>query len=314
MEKEMNFWDLCVTIAHGIGRGIAALWNVLARMIRLTYRYWYIVITLTVLGIAAAIFHTRPDNIMYRVNATALINGASMMQFEEAFQPLRSVSLLPQDAAINSYLYRKNAQHFDLYRVIDAKADGTADFVDFKRKIKVTDTVNVQMQDRVNIQFRIQRCDFHLVPEIEKALLDMLNSNEELQQAYAVYLKNLQEEAAFNHRQAIKLDSLTSTYYYNAGSAAMTTDGAGISFNGDRKIRLFLKDIYKQQLHTQLTDYKLQLATAPVVLENHFTVDPKPVKSRMYWLVICFLLGWGGGCLLAEIIDKRKALSAWLKA
>ena len=310
----MNFWDLCVTIAHGIGRGIVALWNVLARMIRLTYRYWYIVITLIVLGIAAAIFHTRPDNIQYRVNATALINGASMLQFEEAFQPLRSCALLPDDAAINPYIYQRRVQAFELFRVVDAKRDGTADYVDFNRKSSPKDTVNVQMQDRVNIQFRVQGYTIPEIPQIEKAVLDMLNSNENLQQAYVAYVKNLQEEAAFNHRQAIKLDSLTSTYYYNAGSAAMTTNGAGISFNGDRKIRLFLQDIYKQQLHTQLTDYKLQFATAPVVLENHFTIDPKPVKSRMFWILVCFLLGWCGGCLLAEMIDKRKALSAWLKA
>ena len=310
----MNFWDLCVTIAQGIGRGIVAIWHVVERMIRLTYRYWYIVITLIVLGIAAAIFHTRPDNIMYRVNATALINGASMLQFEEAFQPLRSGALLPADAAISPYIYGRRAQSFDLFRVIDSKADGTADFVDFKRKIKVTDTINVQMHDRVNIQFRVQGYTIPLIPEIEKAVLDMLNSNEALQQAYAVYLKNLQEEAAFNHRQAVKLDSLTSAYYYNAGATTTTTDKSGIYFNGDRKIRLFLKEIYKQQLHTQLTDYKLELATAPVVLENHFTLDPKPVKSRLFWIIVCFFLGWGGGCVLAEIVDKRKALSAWLKA
>lgn len=314
--NEMNFWDLCVTIARAIGRGIKALWQVLARMIRLTWRYWYIVVTLIVLGIAAAIFHTRPDNIIYRVNATALINGASMLQFEEAFQPLRSACLLPPDAAINPYIYGRRAQSFDLYRIIDAKGDGTADYVDFKRKSSATDTVKVQMLDRVNIQFRVQGYSIPLIPEIEQAVLELLNSNEGLQQAYEVYLKNLQEEVAFNHRQTVKLDSLTSTYYYNAGTMNVTSDksGTGVNFYGDRKIRLFLRDIYAQQLHTQLGDYKLQLATAPVVLENHFTVDPQPVKSRMYWIIVCFLLGWCGGCLIAELIDKRKAICAWLKA
>ena len=311
----MNFWDLCVACGRAIGRACVAIGHVLARMVRLTWRYWYIVVTMVVLGIAAALFHTRPDNIVYRVNATALINGASMLQFEEAFQPLRSACLLPPDAAINPYIYRKNARSFDLFRVVDALGNGTADYVDFKRKSSPTDTVKVQMQDRVNIQFCVQGCNIHLIPEIEQAVLDLLNSNEGLQQAYTVYLQNLQEEVAFNHRQAVKLDSLTSTYYYNAGTIAMASDnnGTGVNFYGDRKIRLFLNDIYKQQLHTQLGDYKLQFATAPVVLENHFAVDSKPVKSRMFWVVVCFLLGWGGGCLLADIIDKRKELIAWLK-
>ena len=71
--------------------------------------------------------------------------------------------------------------------------------------------------------------------------------------------------------------------------------------------------IYEQQKHTQLGDYRLQLATAPVVLENHFTLDPKPVNERKKCLFLFVLMGWIGGCVLAELIDKRKAICAWLK-
>ena len=71
---------------------------------------------------------------------------------------------------------------------------------------------------------------------------------------------------------------------------------------------------YKQQQHMQQGDYRLQLATAPVVLENHFTAFPRPVNGRLKYGVLFLLLGWALGCLIAEIIDKRKALSAWLKA
>ena len=63
MEKEMNFFDLCVACGRAIGRACVALWHVLERMIRLTYRYWYIVITLIVLALACAVYLTRKDNI-----------------------------------------------------------------------------------------------------------------------------------------------------------------------------------------------------------------------------------------------------------
>jgi len=145
----------------------------------------------------------------------------------------------------------------------------------------------------------------------------MLNANPEMQQSYEAYIKNLREEVAFNHRQAAKLDSLTSVYYYNTSAPVQTNDRSGntngINFYGDRKVRLFLKDIYKQHQHLQNKDYRLQLATAPVVLENHFAVDPKPVLGRKKCLAISFLLGWCLACLIAEIIDKRKTIYAWLK-
>ena len=313
----MNFWDLCVAIGRAIGQGFVLLGRALGRMVRLTYRYWWLVIPIVVLAVAFAIFHTRKDNIVYKVNATALVNGASLMQFEEAFQPLRTGRLLPPEAAISHYLRGEcRAQQFTTFNIVDALGDGTANYVDFKRKSNPTDTVKVQMQDRVNIQFRVQAANMENIPAIEAALLDYLNSNEALQQAYEVYLKNLREEVAFNHRQALKLDSLTSNYYYGSALSAnpMTNAEGGVYFNSDRKVRLFLKDIYAQHQRLQLWDYKLQLATAPVVLENHFAVDSKPVMTRTKGVLIFFLLAWIGSCIVAELIDRRKTICAWLKA
>ena len=180
-------------------------------MIRLTYRYWYIVVTLVVLAIALAIYHTRPKNIKYRVNAIAMVNGASMQQFEKAFAPLQSGQLLPPDAKIAPYMRWKQAGCFDVFRVVDVHHDGVADYIDFKRKSSPKDTTEVQMQDRVCIQFQTPAIFVPMIPEIEEAILELLNGNEALQQAHVLYLENLREEVAFNHRQAVKLDSLTKT-------------------------------------------------------------------------------------------------------
>ena len=33
-----------------------------------------------------------------------------------------------------------------------------------------------------------------------------------------------------------------------------------------------------------------------------------------WWIILLFLfLGWALGCLIAEIIDKRKTIASWLK-
>ena len=309
----MNFWDLCVAFGNAIGRGCAACGRLLARMLRLTYRYWWIVLTLTVLAVAGALYYTRFDNITFRVNAIAMLNGPSVQQFEKAFVPVQT-NMMDRDAVIYTYTGPMKAFAFDSYRVVDCLHNGVADYIDFQRKSSPTDTVKVQMKDRVCIQFRMKAKNLHLLPEVEQALMDYLNSNEAMQGAYSAYLPNLQEEVAFNHRQALKLDSLTSAYYFGNVTSAqpVKAEGSGLNFYGDRRVRLFLKDIYEQQRHLQLGDYRIQLATAPVTLENHFVIDPKPVNGRMKCVVLFFLLGWIGGCLLAETIDKRKAIYAWL--
>jgi len=311
----MNFFDLCVACGRAIGRGCKACWQLFLHMLQLTYRYWWIVLIPVILGIAAALYYTRLDNLTYKANAVALLNGPSVQQFEQAYAPLRSGQLLPEDAAIKPFVLSKEARSFETYRVIDCLNDGTEDFVDFKRKSSPTDTVKVQMQDRLCLQFRIKHRDLEKVAEVEKALLDFLNANPAMQQSYVPYYANLREEVAFNHRQAQKLDSLTSHYYYYTPSSTVPPAyvGNGVNFYGERRIHLFLEKIYEQQEHMQLVDYRMQLATAPVVLENHFSLDPKPVNGRMKFLVIFFLLGWIGGCTLAELIDRRKAICAWLK-
>lgn len=315
--KEMNFIDLCAAIGRGIGNACAACGRLLAQMVRLSYRYWWLVGTVLVLAAAAALYYTRKDNITYKLNAIALLNGPSVQQFEQAYAPLRTGKLMMPGSAIEPLIGEKKVSAFQAFRVVDCLNDGMADYVDYKHKSSPTDTINVQMSDRLNLQFRVKARDLALVPEIEQAVLAYLNADAAMQQSYAVYLKNLHEEVAFDHRQAMKLDSLTSQYYFNnpaIGTADSRAYNNGVAFYGDRRIRLFLDDIYEQHKHLQLTDYRMQLATAPIVLENHFTVYPKPVNGRMKCLILFLLMGWIGGCVLAELIDKRKALNAWLKA
>ena len=123
MERELNFFDLCVLTGRAIGRGCAALGRLLGHMIRLTYRYWWIVITLVILAVAAALYYTREENTIYKANAVAFLNGVSIQQFEQAYAPMHSSQLLPDEAAIKPYLCSREAFGFETYRVIDCLHD-----------------------------------------------------------------------------------------------------------------------------------------------------------------------------------------------
>ena len=315
MEKEMNFFDLCVACGRAIGRGCKALWQLCSRMIRLTYRYWWLVITLVILAVAAAFYYSRYDNLKFRVSAVALLNGPTIPQFEKALAPVTTGQMLPENARIAGYIYSHVVSDFKTYRVIDCKDDGTPDYVDYKNKVALTDTLKVPMTDRLCVQFCIKVRDMGALPDIEKSILELVNRNPALQQSYQVYLPNLCEQVAFNHRQWNKLDSLTSHYYYRGrlGESENLRDGMVMVNNSDWKVRLFLDEVYAQQAHTEQGDYRLKLAYAPVTLENHFAVDSAPSNSRRKCLPVGLLLGWIIGCAIAELIDRRKAVAAWLK-
>lgn len=314
MDKEMNFFDLCVACGHAIGNVCKWFVNLLAEMCRLTYRLWWVVGLVVIMAIVAALYYTRESNLKFRFNAVAMLNGPSIQQFEQAYIPLKSPLTLPENAAITPYVKKQEVTEITTFRVIDCLDDGVADYIDFKDKSSPTDTVEVQMQDRICLQFCVKQRNLALVPEIERAILAYLNANDALQKAYETYLPNLQSEADFNHRQALKLDSLTSNYYFYHPSSAqpMNYNGNGVNFYGDRRVRLFLTEIYNQQEHMEKLDQRLQLATAPITLENHFSINPSPVNGRIKSLVLFFLFGWIAGCALAALIEQRKAIKEWL--
>lgn len=314
--KEMNFFDLCVACGRAIGRGCVALGRLLGHMLRLTYRYWWIVITMVVLAAAAALYYTREENTIYKANAIAFLNGVSIQQFEQAYAPFRSSKLLPEDSRLLQLMQEKKVSYFNTYRVIDCLGDDVADKIDFSGNSSPTDTVNVQMQDRICLQFRIKSRHLDLLPEVEQGILSILNANEALQRAYQVYLQGMEDQVKFNHSQLVKLDSLTTHYYFHGhpGSEPLGTVREGMVFMGDWRVHLFLEEIYDHQAHTDLMDHRMQFVTAPVVLANHFTLDPKPVNERKKILFLFVLMGWIGGCVLAELLDKRKAINEWLKA
>lgn len=314
-QREMNFFDLCVAFAHVVAKGFKALWQLLLRMVRISYQLWWVVIPCVLICVAAALYYSRPTNLKYRVNAVALLNGISIQQFEQSFAMLSLVNQMPKDATITPYIKEKTVTNFKLYKVIDCMHDGTADFIDYDDNSSPTDTLSVQMQDRIAMQFCIKDCNLSLLPDIESGMMQFLNDNSIFQNTYNTYINNLKNKVAFNHSQAVKLDSLTTQYYFNNNflNKKMAGVGNGVTFVSDWRVDLFLDDIYDQQEQLQIDDNRLQLATAPVALENHFVVDSKPLNSRNKCIVIFFLLGWIGGCVLATLIRYRQSIFAWLK-
>lgn len=316
MEKETNFFDLCVICGRGIGRALKAFIRMVGQMCRLTVRLWWIVVPVLALAIGLGLYMTRPTKITYKVNAVAFLNGVSVNQFEQSFAPLRSARMLDPNAAITPYVTERRATKFATFRVIDAKADGIADYIDFRGKSSPTDTVCVQMDDRLCIQFRVEGDDVEAVPQIEQAILEWLNSNDAMQTSFAAYQTNMKNKVAFNHRLETYLDSLAKRYCMESSlqRSAFKYENRAQVLSSESKIDLtFRKEIEKQQLHVQLDDVRYQFATAPVTLENHFVVESEPLNGRGKMLPQFILLGWIIGCAIAEIVYKRKAICAWMK-
>jgi len=317
-QKEMNLFDLCAAIGRGIGQGMKWVIKLFGRMIRLTYRQWWVILIVILLATAAALYYSRKENRMYKVNAVAVLNGATKdvvareylalnqanSQFE--YQNLQHVlGLSPEIAA--------SISNFETFDVIDILGDSTIDVIDYEQDISITDTLYVRLPHMVALRYRTKLPD--ATPQVQEAILNYLNTREYIRSPHTQFHANLERASLFHHEQLEKLDSLTTEFYFanNQMPQIGTSMWQSGFMLGAREINLFLEDIWMEIDQLQPTDMRLALAGAPVVLQSPFVVEAKAVNGIIKCLAIALILGWLLGLVFAALVENRKEILRWLK-
>ena len=309
MDNELNLFDLFLLAWRGCKRAVKALWRTFMCAMHLTIRKWWISLPVLAIFIAGALIFTRKDNLTYKVYAVAKLNGPTLNLFNEVFRPLQSGVFFNEPPEVAQYIYNHTARRFETFPVIDCLRDNIIDYVDFDRDVKPTDTVNWQMRDHICIQFRAKYRDLGQVPTIERELLSYFNGNESMQHAYRAALPVMERKVQFCHTQIEKLDSLTSSFYFNNKELSLQESSNNTIITGEqsaRSMELFLPAIYEHIDYTQKVDVQRSTYTAPIALESHFAVNPDPVNSRAKMLVIFILAGWIVSLAIAWGVEKRE--------
>jgi len=319
MEREMNFFDLCVTFCRAIGRGIKAVGKLLAQMIRITYRQWWIVLIVIVAAIVLANVYARKENRAYKVETIAVLNGPTLELTEQVYRPLsQPLSAELSETRNLSALLQLSGEDldgvsgFDLFPVIDCKHDSTMDYVDYRKSSSSSDTTNIRMPNRVCLQFRTKNIE--KAPVVANALIAYLNNNPSMQCAFEHKRVIAERKAKFAKDQVEKLDSLTTAFYFQQGQGNQAQAGMwekGVVL-GRREIKLFTGAIYNEIDRYTKLDYDLMYCTAPVVPQNDFFINPHAVNSPVKMSVIALFIGWIIGCIIAAIVEQRKRIYEWL--
>jgi len=314
---EMNLWDVCKSIARGIADTGKALLRLLANMIRLTYRFWWITGITIAIAIACSLYYTRESNRRYKATAIVCINGPAVSEVQNWYEALEQnfpahmteeqtlISRLGLDAEQAAAL-----SHFRSFRVIDCMHDGTADYVDMKNRNNGTDTLQVRMEDQLALQFQTK--DPKHLHQAEEAIMAYLNSNPQFQESFRQYHANATRQWQFDRQQIEKLDSLTSLFYQAASGIQTQTPSVNMAM-GKREVVLFLDDIEEYFHRKDLRDHRYTLCTAPLTLQGHFVAAPRAVNGPLKCLALALIIGWCIGCILALMWEKRKQISAFLK-
>lgn len=318
-QREMNLFDLCHAIARGIGKGIKWLVWRLGDMLRLSFRQWWIVLIVVALCLAAALYYSREGNRLYKVDVVANLNGITNNMVRAEFERLNKAFYLTEQQNLATMLnidgeLANGTCRFETFDVIDLLADTTIDMVDYNRSTPMMDTLYARVPNMVAMRFRTKHPN--RVPELENAILNYLNTRPYFQSLYETYYKGLEREARFHRDQVEKLDSLTSVFYFsqnNREQVQMKVWESGMVV-GRREIDLFLEDVYLEMRESEYINARLTVATAPVVLQSHFVINPLAVNGPWKMSAIAIVVGWLLGLMVAALVENRKRILAWLQS
>ena len=316
-QKEMNLFDLCAVVARGVGQAAVWLLKLLGQMIRLAYRQWWIVLIVMVLAVAAALYYSREDNRIYKVNAVAVLNGPTKDLVEQEYKALNQANTTFEHQNLESILglspeVAASIFRFETFDVIDLLGDSTIDVIDYDKNMSALDTLYVRVPYMLALQYQTKLPN--ATPQVQEAILTYLNNSEYIRLPYASFQTNLQRASQFHHDQLEKLDSLTSKFYFeNNHQPQLGTNVWKSGFiMGTREVELFLEDIWMEIDMLNSTDMRLALAEAPVVLQSQFVVDARPLNGPIKSLAIALVLGWLLGLILAALVENRKGIVSWL--
>jgi hypothetical protein len=175
----------------------------------------------------------------------------------------------------------KNISDISPYWIIDQGKNGIPDFVDYKFNHNVYDTVNIRMQDRLDIHVIIHSPqDLNLV---RNGIIDYIENDSLYQQRER--LRNMQNKELLSRIDYdIKmLDSLQKVKYFEETRNMKPEKGGQIIFMQEQKTQLVYSDIYTLYDKKQILESDRDLFKGILTVLSDFTFPTKRKNGFMYY-------------------------------
>jgi hypothetical protein len=153
----------------------------------------------------------------------------------------------------------KNISDISAFWIIDQSRDGIPDYVDYKGTHSAADTINLRMQDRLDIRVKINSPqDLNLVRD---GIIKFIENDSLYQQRNRVRLRQNHDLLTRLNYDIIQLDSLQKVKYFEETRNVKPASGGQIVFMQEQKTQLVYGDIYtlytrKQELESERDLYK----------------------------------------------------------
>lgn len=214
-----------------------------------------------------------------------------------------NTDLLAEDIGL-SQGQAKNILDIQAFWIIDVGNDGIPDYPDYSNKHNLLDTVNVRMDDRLNVRVRIN------VPQelsnVRNGIINYINSDPLIQKRNILRLKQNAELLARIDVDIHELDSLQKYKFFEESKNFIPGSGQMV-FLQEHRTQLLYQDIYNLYTKKQKLELEQSLFTETVTVLSDFSMPSEEDNSITYYLKIFVCLFTGLTLLiLIAFSNKRK--------
>jgi hypothetical protein len=214
------------------------------------------------------------DNLVIMDKMKAKDNLSNTSELISKINTLHSFCSQNNSTVLSEALFMKpelvrNISDINAYWIIDESRDGIPDYVDYKDNHNVYDTINIRMQDRLDVRVIVHSPqDLNLVRD---GIIKNIESDTLFQQRNRVRLRQNHEMLTRVNYDIVQLDSLQKVKYFEETRNTKPNGGGQIVFMQEQKTQLFYSDIYKLYDKKQFLESERDLYKGIVTVLSDFS-------------------------------------------
>lgn len=226
------------------------------------------------------------NNLILIDKLTLKDNSGTTSEIISKINKLHTFCLENNSEALSTALLMKPGSVEDIsdisaYWIIDQSKDGIPDYVDYKDNHSPYDTINIRMQDRLDVRVKINSPqDLNLVRD---GIVKFIEKDSLYQQRNRVRLRQNKELLSRLDYDIIQLDSLQKVKYFEETRNMKPNSGGQIVFMQEQKTQLVYGDIYSLYTKKQLLESERDLYKGIVTVLSDFSSPAKRDNGVMYY-------------------------------
>lgn len=184
--------------------------------------------------------------------------------------------------------------------------DGIPDYLDYTDRLKITDTLDAIMTDRLSITVKTNSPGE--LSDIRDGILRYIEQNQLFVRQNDIRMAQNNEIIIRIDHDIKQLDSLQKIKYFEETKNKTAEKGGQIVFLQEQKTQLIYDEIYQLYMRKRYFEKQKEVFPGVVTLLSDFTVPIKPKNSAFYYGKVIIPLLFGVCLLILVLVHNRKKL------